>query len=159
MAKEKLIKNKGKTAAKKPPIKSEVLRDDLKLRYDTGESEMVVPVEVAKGEAPKKRLEVGVEGGARWDIFFAYFFSWLGGAVLYLIAKDDETRWHGFHAIVLGIVDAILWFTFILGPLMWLYMLYVGWKGANGERVEVPALTQLTDENFDKFKEAIKPSS
>lgn len=146
--------------SKKPPIKGKLLDESRKLTHSTGESEMVVVGEIARPAPVEKKLTIEEDKPrARPGIFFAYFFMWLGGLLLYLLSKDDkEAEWHGFHAIVLGIVCTLLGIISfgILGALFWFYMLYVGWQAANGIKVEVPVLTRFADENFEKFRAALK---
>ncbi|MEM0438166.1 MAG: hypothetical protein QXU54_02595 [Candidatus Micrarchaeia archaeon] len=156
----KKSKAEKSAVSKKPPIRGKLLDESRKLRHDTGESEMVVVGEIARAAPVEKKLTIEEDKPkARLDIFAAYFFTWLGGIILYLISKDDRNaEWHGFHAIVLGIVGTLLSIISfgILGLLFWLYMLYVGWNAANGVKVEVPVLTKFTDENFEKFRDALK---
>lgn len=149
-----------KTTSKKPPIKGKLLDDSRKLTHGTGESEMVVVGEISHAKPVEKKLALEEDKPqARLDIFLAYAFTWLGGLVLYFISKGDkEADWHAFHAIVLGVACTVLSIaTFgILGVLFWLYMVYVGWMAANGTKIEVPMLTQITNEKFEEFKAAVK---
>ncbi|MGB9635402.1 MAG: hypothetical protein ACPL0A_02895 [Candidatus Micrarchaeia archaeon] len=134
----KVKKKLSKTAAK-PALKGKLLEKE-KLTHATGESEMVVTGEIAK---PSEELKGSYKRGedmaeTRWDIFFAYFFGWLGGIVLWLLNKEERTRFH----CVQSIVTTVLSF-FIIGIFVWLYALYVGWKAAHGTDVEVPVITGM----------------
>ncbi|MCX8205741.1 MAG: hypothetical protein N3H30_00745 [Candidatus Micrarchaeota archaeon] len=149
-----------KATSRKPPIRGKLLDESRKLTHGTGESEMVVVGEIARAAPVEKKLTIEEDKPkARLELFLAYFFVWLGGLVLYLLAKDDtEAEWHGFHAIVLGVVCTLLGIlTFgIVGTLFWLYIVYIGWQAAHGVKVEVPVLTKFTEENFEKFRATLR---
>lgn len=75
----------------------------------------------------------------------AYILSFISGIIVYAIAQSDaRKRFHGLQAIVLGVVGFILSFIPFVGGiialLIWLYGLYIGIEGYNGNDVLVPAL-------------------
>ena len=78
-----------------------------------------------------------------------YFFTWLSGLIFYLIEKEDKKiRFHAMQSILLGIVITVLSMTFILGILgfvLWLYGLYVGYKEYTGETVRIPYLAEYAE--------------
>ena len=127
---------------KRSPIAGRFLEDERsRLKHDTGESEMIVVGEMAgPNKVEQKPEKESANSGARWDIFCAYFFAPLGSLVLYLLNKEQKTVFHCKQSAVLWVVSAVLWM-FMLGWLVWLYGLYVGYKAANGEDVDVPMIT------------------
>ncbi len=144
--KEKKKVSKQKPGAKKGAFKGKLLGEQSqKLRVDQGESEMVVIGEIAKpgvGEEPNINERGESMGETRWDLFLAYFFAPIGSLVLWLMNKEDRTVFHCKQSAVLWVVAFVLSF-FMIGILVWLYMLYVGWKAANGEDVAVPVVTDM----------------
>lgn len=133
---------KTEPVAKKPPIAGRFMEDEKsKLRHDTGESEMVVPAEISKGYA--ETLEKPGEekpATARWDIFLAYFFAPLGSLILYLLNKEERTIFHCKQSAALWVVSVVFWML-LLGWAVWLCSVFIGYKAAIGEDVDIPILT------------------
>ncbi len=127
---------------KRSPMAGRFLEDEKsRLKHDTGESEMVVVGEMAgPNKVESKPEKESASGGTRWDIFCAYFFAPLGSLVLYLLNKEQKTVFHCKQSAVLGIVGMVL-SVFLIGFFVWLYAIYVGYKAANGEDVDVPMIT------------------
>ncbi|MEM3364163.1 MAG: hypothetical protein QXS93_01480 [Candidatus Micrarchaeia archaeon] len=129
----------------KPKIAGKFLEDEKnKLRHDTGESEMVVPAEMSKGLAEdlKKPGEEKSAPAGRWDIFLAYFFFPLGSLILYLLNKEERTVFHCKQSAMLWAVSVLFWMLF-LGWVVWLYGIYVGYKAALGEDIDVPVISSM----------------
>lgn len=128
---------------KRPPIAGRFMEDEKsRLKHDTGESEMIVVGEMAGPNKVESKPETkeSADSGTRWDIFLAYFFAPIGSLVLYLMNKEKRTVFHCKQSAVIGIIGMVLSF-FLIGFLVWLYGLYVGYKAATGEDVEVPGIT------------------
>jgi len=139
------FKKSESATAKRPPIAGKFLEDEKnKLRHDTGESEMVVVGEISKGPAaPAPATPLTEEKPQpRWDIFLAYFFTPIGSLVLYLLNKEEKTIFHCKQSAILGIL-AIFLSLLLIGWLVWLFGLYVGYKAAIGEEVEVPLISSM----------------
>lgn len=101
-----------------------------------------------------KTHEVKVEAKKSNFIYILiYFFTWLSGLIAYLIEKKDKNiRFHAMQSILLGIVIFVLtWFLFFLiitpliGFVLWLYGLYVGYKASTGETIRIPYLAEYAD--------------
>ncbi len=83
----------------------------------------------------------------------AYVFTIISGAIIYLFFSEGNKRLklHSEQAIILGIIilviDAILflvpYIASLLGLLIWLYGLYVGFKAYNGVDVKIPYITDF----------------
>ena len=142
------VKEKTKSKIEKKPISKKSIADmfleeDRKLTHDKGESDMVVPVEFSKTEPTEEPIikkEVETMSETRWDLFAAYLFAPLGSIILWLLNKENRTVFHCKQSAVLWVISFILSFVMI-GLLVWLYMIYVGFKAANGEDVIVPVIT------------------
>jgi len=97
--------------------------------------------------AKKKAEKPSKEGNMMYILI--YFFTWLSGLIFYLIEKEDKKiRFHAMQSILLGIVITVLSMTFILGILgfvLWLYGLYVGYKEYTGETVRIPYLAEYAE--------------
>lgn len=144
--KKKLLGAKKTKKLGKSTFKGKMLGGEKqKLRTDQGESDMVVVGEMAKpGTGPEQNTKERGEtmGETRWDIFAAYFFAPVGSIILWLMNKEERTLFHCKQSGVLGILIWVL-NSVLLGWLVWLYSLYVGWKAANGEDVTVPVITEM----------------
>lgn len=73
----------------------------------------------------------------------AYVLTWLTGLIVFVIAKDKLTKFHGMQAILLGVVGVVLSFVSfgLLGLLLWIYGLYIGFVyGYKGKMYKVPIL-------------------
>ncbi len=81
---------------------------------------------------------------------FAYLLEWLSGLIVFFIAGEDKRlKFHGMQAIGLGIIAAVLGvildFVFfplagLVGLLIWLYGMYIGYEAYTGKDVKVPVL-------------------
>jgi uncharacterized membrane protein len=76
-----------------------------------------------------------------------YLLTWLTGILIFITAgqKDKRLKFHSLQAILLGIVLFILaWIPFIgwlIGVLLWLYGLYIGYQGGyEGKDIEIPVI-------------------
>ena len=161
-------KKAKKESLRKPPIKGKFLEEDRKLRIDRGESDMVVVGEISRPSGDTGETESRGEhmGDTRWDLFAAYLFAPLGSLVLWLMNKEDRAVFHCKQSAVLWLVSFVLLFvavfvlyvsiflnvlwlvSFVLlfvliGLLVWLYTLYVGFKAAQGDDVNVPMITDM----------------
>ncbi|MGC8622343.1 MAG: hypothetical protein ACP5SJ_02095 [Candidatus Micrarchaeia archaeon] len=76
-----------------------------------------------------------------------YFFTWLGGLIAVLLAKDDKSmKFHGLQALVLGIIIVIIGFVpfvKIISFLLWIYGLYIGYEAGKGNDIEIPVIGDL----------------
>ena len=89
---------------------------------------------------------------------FAYLFEWLSGIIVYVLAEGNKReKLHAMQAIVLGVcaiaVSIIFGFTVpvlsaLLGLLIWVYGLYIGFKAYNGVDVEIPIITDFVKKNL-----------
>lgn len=88
--------------------------------YVAGKKEM-------EGESMKSTGTSGVED-AKLLSLLAYIFSWVGGLLVFLIAKDKFAKFHAMQSLILGVLGFLLSFvTFgLLGLLLWIYGLYIG---------------------------------
>jgi uncharacterized membrane protein len=97
-----------------------------------------------------KQLETASKDGPLLSLL-AYVFGILGGIVVYVIAKDKFTKFHGMQALVLGAVEVVLSFTLILSPLsllVWLYGLYVGIVYAyKGQKYKIPYIGDFAEKH------------
>jgi uncharacterized membrane protein len=100
------------------------------------------PIKQEAAPAPKAK-----EGNFLYIV--VYFFTWLGGLIMYLVEKDDKNmRFHAMQAILLGIVMFVISLPIITFPisfLLWFYGLYVGYKAYTGETVRIPYLAEFAD--------------
>ncbi|MCX8199884.1 MAG: DUF4870 domain-containing protein [Candidatus Micrarchaeota archaeon] len=150
--KKKTDFKKAEPKEARPRIAGKFLEDEKnKLRHDTGESEMVVPAEISKGPAEDlKKPDEGKEASsARWDLFLAYFFAPLGSLILYLLNKEERAVLHSKQSAVLWVISVFFWM-FLLGWAVWLYGIFVGYKAAVGEDVDIPVISQALRASKDK---------
>jgi len=76
-----------------------------------------------------------------------YLFSFLSGAVVYVVARESEKRLkkHAVQAIALGIISFALGFIpfmgSLIGFLVWLYGMYVGLEAYAGRDVKIPVVS------------------
>ena len=78
----------------------------------------------------------------------AYVLSWLTGIIVFVIAKDKLSKFHGMQSIILGLVGLVLGMvTFGLGGLLvWLYGLYVGFVYAyKGQMYKIPYIGDFAE--------------
>lgn len=80
-----------------------------------------------KEEEPVKSTSTGGED-AKLLALLAYIFNWVGGLLVFLIAKDKFAKFHAMQSLILGVLGFLLSFvTFgLLGLLLWIYGLYIG---------------------------------
>ena len=77
---------------------------------------------------------------------FSYLLTWLSGLIVYftLGQKDRAIKFHAAQAIILGAATFVLSFVPVVGwvisAVLWLYGLYVGWKGSQGHDMEMPVI-------------------
>ncbi len=76
---------------------------------------------------------------------FAYLIPILTGLLMYITVGQTNKRmkFHSLQAIMLGIVLIVLgWIPIIglIGLLVWLYGLYVGWRAYEGEDLDIPVI-------------------
>ena len=106
-----------------------------------------------------KKSKDGGQNNVRNAIFiFAYLFEWLSGIIVYVLAEGNKReKLHAMQAIVLGVcaiaVSIIFGFTVpvlsaLLGLLIWVYGLYIGFKAYNGVDVEIPIITDFVKKNL-----------
>lgn len=81
-----------------------------------------------------------------------YVLSILTGIIMYIVAVDGDSKrlkLHAMQAIVLGIVWIVLSFVLffipylgtVLGFVIWLYGMYIGFRAYEGVDVEIPYIT------------------
>jgi len=99
----------------------------------------------------------------------AYFFSWLGGLIIWLMEKENRfVKWNALQALILGIVEVvcILVISFILGLIPyigWFFFSWLGWvlagvawifaiiaivMGFQSKTFRIPGISSLTDKYF-----------
>ncbi len=108
--------------------------------------------------ASKKGGDAGRQNIKSAIFIFAYLFEWLSGIIVYVLAEGNKReKLHAMQAIVLGVcaiaVSIIFGFTVpvlgaLLGLLIWVYGLYVGFKAYNGVDVEIPIITDFVKKNL-----------
>jgi uncharacterized membrane protein len=87
----------------------------------------------------------------------AYVFPIISGAIIYLFFSkgNKQLKIHSEQAIILGViiivVEAVLflvpYIAGIIGLLMWLYGIYVGFEAYMGRDVEIPYITDFVRSN------------
>ncbi len=99
--------------------------------------------------AEKKKSNAGfstkVEEKDRLIVAVAYFFTWVGGLLLYLLKKDEKAMaFHGMQALIVGIVGLILgFFTLGLGSILaWFVCLYCAFKVFTEGDVQLPTVSE-----------------
>ena len=78
----------------------------------------------------------------------AYVLSWLTGLIVFVIAKDKFTKFHGMQSLILGIVAMVVGVvTLGLGSLLlWIYGLYVAIVYASkGEMYKIPYIGDFAE--------------
>jgi uncharacterized membrane protein len=87
-----------------------------------------------------------------WVYIAIYLFGLLGGIVGYLIAKDDKKmKFHAMQSILIGIIYVVCWFLFFLivtpliGFILWLYGVYVGYEEYTGKTIRIPYIAEYAD--------------
>ena len=97
----------------------------------------------------KKRSDAGfstqVAEKDRLIVAVAYFFTWVGGLLLYLLKKDSDKAmaFHGMQALIVGIVGLLLGFvTFGLASLIaWVVCLFCAFKVFTEGDVQLPTIS------------------
>jgi uncharacterized membrane protein len=87
----------------------------------------------------------------------AYVFTIISGAIIYLFFSKDnkQLKLHSEQAIILGViiivVEAVLflvpYIAGIIGLLIWLYGIYVGFEAYMGNNVKIPYITDFVRSN------------
>ena len=100
-------------------------------------------------------------------VLLAYFFSWLGGLIIWLMEKENRfVKWNALQALILGIVEAIIGILMIIFgwvPFIGWLVVVIGWialvailvaviiaivKAFSGETFRIPVVSSLTDKYF-----------
>jgi uncharacterized membrane protein len=76
--------------------------------------------------------------------------------IIVLLLEDKKNRsfirYHGMHGLVAGIIGAVAsgilgtvipCIGFLIGPVIWVYFIYLGIQAYNGNWVQVPVLTDF----------------
>ena len=78
---------------------------------------------------------------------FAYLLTWISGIVLFVTVgqKNKRIKFHAIQAIILGVAAFVLaWiplpFFYLIGVVVWLYGLYIGFMGYTGRDISVPVI-------------------
>ncbi len=79
-----------------------------------------------------------------------YLLTWITGIIVFVTEgqKDKRVKFHALQAIFLGVIaiilNAVLFFIPFVGPLLgfliWVYGMYIGYKAYNGEDIKAPVL-------------------
>lgn len=87
----------------------------------------------------------------------AYVFTIISGAVIYLFFSKDnkQLKLHSEQAIILGVIIIVLeavlflvpYVASIIGLLIWLYGIYVGFEAYMGNEVKIPYITDFVRSN------------
>ena len=87
----------------------------------------------------------------------AYVFTIISGAIIYLFFSKDnkQLKLHSEQAIILGViiivVEAVLflvpYIAGIIGLLIWLYSIYVGFEAYMSNDVKIPYITDFVRSN------------
>jgi hypothetical protein len=142
--KDKLGKKKkdSKTKKNKPLLRDKLLDDSTKLKHDSGESDMIIPGEITKPEEIDESEKYVKKEKFSLSMFLAYVFSPIS-ALIYMKMKDGmRESFHAKQALYMGIINFVLFF-FLIGFFTWIYTIYIGFKAAKGEDLEVPYITKM----------------
>jgi len=84
---------------------------------------------------------------ADFSYIIIYLLEWLTGIVFFLVSGNDKRKkLHSIQAIMLGVVAlivAFIPFVNLLGILIWLYGLYIGYMASTGVDVVIPGITNF----------------
>ncbi len=74
-----------------------------------------------------------------------YLLEWLTGLIFFMISgNDSRKKLHSIQAIMIGVIAFVLTFLLpILGLLIWLFAMYVGYKASVGVDVVIPFVTDF----------------
>ncbi len=81
----------------------------------------------------------------------AYILSWLSGLIVFVIAKDKFTKFHGMQSLILGLIGLVIAMVSfgLLSPIsliLWLYGLYVGIVYAyKGQKYKIPYIGEYAE--------------
>jgi uncharacterized membrane protein len=116
-------------------------------------------------EDSKQNQQSGVGGNDSVMFLFAYLLSWISGIIVLLMygERNKRLKFHAMQSILYGIgamvVVVILDFIFaaiifstlgffylawlalipnLIGLLLWLYGMYIGYQGYTGKDIEIP---------------------
>ncbi|MDE1866044.1 MAG: hypothetical protein KGH94_05415 [Candidatus Micrarchaeota archaeon] len=85
--------------------------------------------------------------GGQLIYLITYLLTWLTGIIVFVTEgqKNKRAKFHAIQAILLGVVIFILaWIPFVgwlIGVLLWLYGLYIGYQaGYQGKDIEFPVI-------------------
>ena len=97
--------------------------------------------------AMAKKKAAKAEGDENLIYIFTYLFTWLSGIIIFITVgqKNKRLKFHAIQAVLLGIVAFVLAyiplpFFSLIGVLVWLYGLYLGYRGYQGRDISAPVI-------------------